>query len=63
MVFSKDEAAVETLVPERKTQLVPPCKGQAACLAASLQFMPKSNCEQCATPINLSGELLPLILR
>lgn len=63
MVFSKDEAAVETLVPERKTQPIPPCKGQAACLAASVQLMPKSNSEQCATPFNLGGELLPLILK
>lgn len=39
MVFLKDEAAVDSSVPE--TQLVPPCEGQAACLAASVQLVPK----------------------
>lgn len=40
-MFSKDEAAVNSSVPESTTQLVPPCEGQAACLAASVQLVPK----------------------
>jgi len=58
MVFSKDEAAVDSLVPESKTPLVPPCEGEVACLAASVQLVPKMIVSSVLRPLNLGGELI-----
>lgn len=51
MVFSKDEAAIDSLVPESKSQLVPLCEGQAACLAALVQLVPKMSMSSVLCPL------------
>lgn len=64
MMVLKDEAAVDPSVPETKTRLVPPCKGQVACLAALVKLVTKMIVSSVlCLLILLGGELLLLLLK